>query len=109
MSNIKTDDNFWDYECDKNYIHSKNENICNKCGMRSDECPDSRINEIKNVKVRLYVHHLVSDKIFISSEMKESDVNQKERLIFTPQNEIDAKLIIPKKIIDESIIKIKYL
>ncbi len=37
---------FWDCECDKNYIHSKLDFECVKCGATEDDQPDSVIEEI---------------------------------------------------------------
>ena len=45
---VKTDDRYWDCECDENYIHKKSIELeCTVCGCEHDECPDSRPNEIK--------------------------------------------------------------
>lgn len=45
---VETDDNYWDCECDENYIHKKSVTLfCPVCKMTEDECPDSRPNEIK--------------------------------------------------------------
>ena len=45
---VKTDPNYWDCECDSNYIHKKSESLsCPVCKMTEDECSDSRPNEIK--------------------------------------------------------------
>jgi len=42
-----TDSNYWDCECDKNYIHSKEEQQCKRCGVKQEDAPDSRTDEIK--------------------------------------------------------------
>ena len=45
---VKTDDRYWDCECENNYIHLKTNTLsCSVCGMTEDESPDSRPNEIK--------------------------------------------------------------
>jgi len=45
---VKTDDRYWDCECETNYIHLKKNTLsCSVCGMTEDECSDSRPNEIK--------------------------------------------------------------
>jgi hypothetical protein len=44
---IKTDPNFWDCECAADYIHPKKQKNCKKCGTRSEDQPDSRVNEIQ--------------------------------------------------------------
>ena len=48
---VKTDDRYWDCECEINYIHLKKNTLsCSVCGMTEDECSDSRPNEIKKSK-----------------------------------------------------------
>jgi hypothetical protein len=45
---VKTDPNYWDCECEDNFIHLKANNLsCSVCRMTEDECSDSRPNEIK--------------------------------------------------------------
>ena len=35
---VKTDDNYWDCECDENYIHKKSVTLfCSVCKMTEDE------------------------------------------------------------------------
>ena len=42
-----TNPNYWDCECDVDYIHLKvNNTDCLRCGAVSDEQPDSRIDEV---------------------------------------------------------------
>jgi len=44
---IETNPNYWDCECDQNYIHAKAKTlVCDVCGATEDESPDSRINEL---------------------------------------------------------------
>ena len=43
---IKLCNNFWDCECDKNFIHSKNQDTCPECGAVQEEQPDSRVDEV---------------------------------------------------------------
>ena len=38
--------NFWDCECESNYIHAKTQKSCKFCGAIRDEQPDSRQAEI---------------------------------------------------------------
>ena len=46
-SMIKTNPNYWDCECESNYIHKKTEtNHCVKCDTYEDEQPDSRQEEV---------------------------------------------------------------
>ena len=44
--NILLNPDYWDCECEKNYIHEAKQKRCRKCGSRRDEMPDSRQNEI---------------------------------------------------------------
>jgi hypothetical protein len=46
MSEIQINPNFWDCECEKNYIHPKTQKECAICGAKSEDMPDSRQNEI---------------------------------------------------------------
>jgi len=44
---VITDPNYWDCECDVDYIHHISEvEPCEKCGADPDEQPNSRVNEI---------------------------------------------------------------
>jgi len=44
---MKTDERFWDCECEHNYIHNKQEQQhCGKCGADMDEQPDSHYSEV---------------------------------------------------------------
>jgi len=43
--------NFWDCECEDDYIREKTrEPSCPRCGCTHEECPDSRQNEIDEMK-----------------------------------------------------------
>ena len=44
---------FWDCECREDYIHPRDMLMCEKCGYFKDECPDSRINEIRAAGIHL--------------------------------------------------------
>ena len=46
MQQVFTTEDFWDCECEENYIHSKAEYKCDKCGFLHHEMPDSRVNEV---------------------------------------------------------------
>ena len=42
-----THDDYWDCECDENYIHAKKKgNFCPDCNTHEGEMPDSRVIEI---------------------------------------------------------------
>jgi len=43
---MPTDPRYWDCECDTNYMHPKSEPSCPECNTRSEDQPDSRINEL---------------------------------------------------------------
>lgn len=36
---------YWDCECDFYYIHNRSKKVCEKCGAKRDDCPDSRVGE----------------------------------------------------------------
>jgi hypothetical protein len=45
---IETNPDYWDCECDDNYIHKKADQLeCSRCGATEEEQPDSRVNERK--------------------------------------------------------------
>ena len=46
VNRFPTTVHFWDCECEANYIHPKCVPVCPRCGAVSDECPDSRTNEV---------------------------------------------------------------
>ena len=46
VNRFPTTEHFWDCECETNYIHPKCVTVCPRCGAVSDECSDSRINEV---------------------------------------------------------------
>ena len=46
VNKFPTTVHFWDCECEANYIHPKSVSVCPRCGAVSDECPDSRTNEV---------------------------------------------------------------
>ena len=37
---------FWDCNCKHNYIHPKEQTVCQICGADADEQPDSMISEV---------------------------------------------------------------
>lgn len=41
-----TTDEYWDCECERNYIHHKNQPCCTKCGSIREDCPSSRFDEV---------------------------------------------------------------
>ena len=46
MADIITNDSFWDCECDDDFIHPKSQPKCDKCGTKSEDQPDSRLDEV---------------------------------------------------------------
>lgn len=46
MADIITNENFWDCECDDDFIHPKSQAECAKCGTKSEDQPDSRLDEV---------------------------------------------------------------
>ena len=43
----ETDSRYWDCNCKTDYIHTKFEAVCKRCGARRDESPDSSVNEVQ--------------------------------------------------------------
>ncbi len=52
---MKTDDRFWDCECEHDYIHSKAGAHCCACGATASEQPDSRVDEV----FKMHLHMLM--------------------------------------------------
>ena len=44
---VETTPEYWDCECDKNFIHPKSQKSCSKCGAEADSQPDSHASEVK--------------------------------------------------------------
>lgn len=44
---VVTNNNFWDCECESNYIHTKSTRLCSHCNAESDEQPDSHQSEVE--------------------------------------------------------------
>lgn len=42
----ETDPNFWDCDCQRNFVHSKLETFCRVCGCCQHQQPDSRTHEV---------------------------------------------------------------
>jgi hypothetical protein len=49
---IETTDEYWDCECEHNYIHPKAEEVCKVCGSSREDSPDSRLAEVRNMLFR---------------------------------------------------------
>ena len=45
---IELNENYWDCECQVDYIHHKAVLVCNICGADRDGQPDSRADEVLN-------------------------------------------------------------
>ena len=43
---MKTNDDYWDCECEEHYIHNYGVRECTKCGARFEDSPSSHQNEI---------------------------------------------------------------
>ena len=43
---IQFNENYWDCECEHDYIHPKTEQICLKCKATQKESPDSISSEV---------------------------------------------------------------
>ena len=46
MADMKLTDEFWDCECEKNYIHSKQQKTCPICKTKAENQPDSHLEEV---------------------------------------------------------------
>lgn len=47
IENPETTPEYWDCECEEEYIHLAGQPCCTKCGAVREDCPDSRLAEIK--------------------------------------------------------------
>jgi hypothetical protein len=56
MSDVDTNPDYWDCECDAYYIHPKAQTACALCETRADEQPDSLAGEVEWAKHALDVH-----------------------------------------------------
>lgn len=43
---IVTTAEYWDCECNDEYMHSKLEDSCTRCGATREDSPDSHVNEV---------------------------------------------------------------
>ena len=46
MDDVKTTEDYWDCECENDYIHPKGVVWCNKCKAFAEDQPDSRVSEV---------------------------------------------------------------
>jgi len=48
---IQTTPLMWECECDnvQDYLHMKNEQRCPRCGAHQEDCPDARIEDIREL------------------------------------------------------------
>lgn len=46
MDEIITNPDFWDCECETDYIHPKSQEKCKLCGAFAEDQPDSRQEEV---------------------------------------------------------------
>ena len=51
MSELILSEDYWDCECDIDYIHSNEETACIKCGALREEQPPAREREVKKIEV----------------------------------------------------------
>ena len=49
---IKTTEKYWDCECKHLFIHPKKQKECKRCGVRQEDQPDSRVDEVKKFNKR---------------------------------------------------------
>jgi hypothetical protein len=48
LADIITTSDYWDCECEQDYIYPKSEQTCSRCQAIQYEQPDSRVNEVQN-------------------------------------------------------------
>jgi hypothetical protein len=65
---VITTPNYWDCECEHNYIHPKIVKECPICHTHPDKQPDSRVSEVKrmilnNVREKIHDHEYLSNGI----------------------------------------------
>lgn len=46
MGDIELTDEYWDCECEKNFIHLRSQKICLVCKAEQEDQPDSRVAEV---------------------------------------------------------------
>lgn len=46
QKSVETTSEYWDCECETDYIHSKKIKVCERCNTNSEEQPDSRVAEV---------------------------------------------------------------
>ncbi len=88
VGGVTTTPDYWDCECEKNYIHPKNQKTCTVCKAEASDSPDSRVDELpkcaacnNSATIRTYrqrngclskypecdKHKLMDDRTFFSS------------------------------------------
>ncbi len=50
VGNIQLTPDYWDCECQHNYIHKKDEITCRICNAFLENQPDSRVDEVKQIE-----------------------------------------------------------
>lgn len=53
---IETTDEYWDCDCDKQYIHKSSDNFCGTCGFSKEDGADSRVNELKEENMHIGIN-----------------------------------------------------
>lgn len=44
---VKLTNQYWNCECENDYIHPRSEEICGSCGTKREDGPDSRVSEVR--------------------------------------------------------------
>ena len=63
----ETDINYWDCECQENYIHSKSKELCPICGVNREDQPDSLVKEVE-LKIGRHTYTITEQDIFIDNQ-----------------------------------------
>ena len=61
MSKIITTPDYWDCECENNYIHPRKHDECKVCGSIEEEQPESRLSEVTVGRLKMLIEALKGD------------------------------------------------
>ncbi len=61
---IETTPEYWDCECQDNYVHPKTKKKCLRCGFTSDEMPDSRLIEVQMLGFEVTKTETIKSRLF---------------------------------------------
>lgn len=76
-ASTNTNPNFWDCECDENYIHPKRKKVCKVCGCLAEDMPDSIESEVEAIQSPAPSDDEINEAAYLShnySDEGESDL-----------------------------------